>query len=431
MESLWKRETIVPSFVPLSGEIKTDVLIIGGGMAGVLCALFLQRAGVDYCLVEAGEIGSGVTGGTTAKLTVQHGLIYHKIEKKYGLEAAARYYRINREALEQYRLLCKEIPCEFEEQDNYVYSTESRRSLEREAEVLEFIGADMVFREELSLPISTCGAVMFPKQAQFHPLKFLAGVTRGLHIYEHTKVLELQGKTVVTNRGTIHADKIIIATHFPMLNKHGMYFMKLYQHRSYVIGLKDAVKGNGMYVAEEKNGVSFRNAGELLLLGGGAHRTGKPGGSYTELREWASLHYPRATETVHWATQDCMSLDSIPYIGPYSKRNEDLYVATGFNKWGMTSSMVAAVILSDMVLGKKNEYAGVFSPSRSMLGGQLFLNMGEAVAGLFSLSTKRCPHMGCALKWNKAEHSWDCPCHGSRFDEDGCLLNNPANDGLK
>lgn len=431
MQSLWENEVVLPSFAPLGGERKTDVLIIGGGLAGVLCAYYLQKAGVDYCLVEAEEVGAGVTGNTTAKITVQHGLIYRKIERKYGLEAAAKYLRINQQAMEQYRALCKDLDCDFEEKDNYVYSVENRNKLEQEMEILDYIGADAVFREKIMLPISTCGAVMFPKQAQFHPLKFLAGIIRDLRIYEHTKVLEFQGKTVYTNRGKILADKIIVATHFPMLNKHGGYFMKLYQHRSYVIGLKDASKVDGMYVDEDKKGFSFRNAGKYLLLGGGAHRTGKQGGNYTELRQTAAFYYPRATEVAHWATQDCMSLDSIPYIGPYSKRTEGLYVATGFNKWGMTSSMVAAMLLSDMVLDKRNEYARLFSPSRSMSGGELFVNLAETTAGLFSFSKKRCPHLGCALKWNSVEHSWDCPCHGSRFSEEGRLLNNPSNGDLK
>ncbi len=209
-----------------------------------------------------------------------------------------------------------------------------------------------------------------------------------------------------------------------------MYFLKLYQHRSYVIGLKGAPKMDGIYVDEDKKGFSFRTAGDLLLLGGGSHRTGRKGGSYTELRRAAALFYPEATETVHWATQDCMSLDSLPYIGPYSKRTDGIYVATGFHKWGMTSAMVAAILLKDFVIERKNEDAKLFSPSRSMLSGQLFLNLAEAAAGMLSFSKKRCPHLGCALKWNEQEHSWDCPCHGSRFCEDGSLLNNPSNSDL-
>lgn len=429
--SLWEKDTELPAFESLNGEKKTEVLIIGGGLAGILCAYFLQKLGVEYCLVEADKIGAGITGHTTAKITAQHGLIYHKIAGKYGLEAAARYLEINRMALENYRVLCKEMQCDFAEKDNFVYSIENREKLEREMKVLERLGADAKFTEVLPLPFPTYGAVSFPKQAQFHPLKFLAGISKNLVIYEHTKVREFRGKTVVTDKGKITAKQIIVATHFPMLNKHGGYFLKLYQHRSYVLGLKNAPSLEGMYVDEEKKGFSFRNAGDYLLFGGGSHRTGKQGGSYTELRQAAAVYYPQAKEVFHWAAQDCMTLDSLPYIGKYAKGTKGLYVATGFNKWGMTSSMAAAMILSDMLLGKENDNVRVFSPSRGILSGQLFLNLAESTAGLLSFSKKRCPHLGCALKWNREEHSWDCPCHGSRFDADGHLLDNPANGDLE
>lgn len=224
---------------------------------------------------------------------------------------------------------------------------------------------------------------------------------------------------------------VLIATHFPMLNKHGAYFMKLYQHRSYVSALKGVPQLPGMFVDEDKKGFSFRNAGDCLLLGGGSHRTGKQGGSYTEVRGAAERFYPGAKEVCRWAAQDCMSPDGIPYIGEYSKGSHNIYVATGFNKWGMTSAMVAGKLLADLILEKKSEYKALFSPSRPALTLQVAVNMGESLLGLLSFSKKRCPHLGCALKWNKEEHSWDCPCHGSRFGENGVLLNNPANDNLK
>ena len=206
--------------------------------------------------------------------------------------------------------------------------------------------------------------------------------------------------------------------------------MKLYQHRSYCLALENVPPLRGMYVDESETGLSFRMNGDLLILGGGSHRTGKQGGNWAELEAFAAKHYPNARIRCRWATQDCMTLDGIPYIGPYSRRTPDLYVATGFNKWGMTSSMVAANILTDLVCGRDNPYEKVFSPSRSILHPQLAVNGFEAVANLLSFSKKRCPHMGCALKWNPQEHSWDCPCHGSRFEEDGKRIDNPATDDL-
>ena len=205
----------------------------------------------------------------------------------------------------------------------------------------------------------------------------------------------------------------------------------MYQHRSYVLALSNAPDIDGMYVDSDKKGMSFRNYKDLLLLGGGGHRTGKNGGNYAKLREFARQYYPYAEETCAWAAQDCISLDDIPYIGNYSPKTPNLYVAAGFNKWGMTGAMSAAMLLTDKVLGKNKMLFDVFSPSRSILKPRLITNTLETAANLITPSAKRCPHLGCALKWNPAERSWDCPCHGSRFAEDGKLLDNPANGNLK
>jgi len=247
-------------------------------------------------------------------------------------------------------------------------------------------------------------------------------------MFEHTKVQELAPGKAITNHGVISAGKIIIATHFPLLNKHGGYFLKLYQHRSYVLALKNAPQMDGMYVDEANDGLSFRTYGDLLLLGGGGHRTGKRGGNWRELEAFAAKHYPKAQIAAKWAAQDCMSLDGVPYIGQYAKTTPNLYVATGFNKWGMTSSMTAAMILSDLVQGKESPHAHIFAPDRTSLRPQLAANIAESTLNLLTPTVPRCPHMGCALKYNPAEHSWDCPCHGSRFSEKGELLDNPATD---
>ena len=187
----------------------------------------------------------------------------------------------------------------------------------------------------------------------------------------------------------------------------------------------------GMYVDEAEGGLSFRSSGNLLLLGGGGHRTGKRGGGWNELSACARKYYPDAREIFRWATQDCMTLDGLPYVGPYSSGTPNLYTATGFNKWGMTSSMAAAMLLSDLVQDKENPYAELFSPARTSLRPQLAANLLKSAAGLLTPTTPRCPHMGCALKYNPQERSWDCPCHGSRFGEDGRLLDNPATDDLR
>ena len=430
MRLLWKATVSLPEFPELVGDIRTDVLIVGGGIAGILTAYLLHEKGVKYVLVEKGRICSGTTGNTTAKITFQHGLIYDKILKSDGTEAARKYLAANRAAFDKYAELCGKTDCDYEIKDNYVYSTDDRRKLEKEVEALEKIGYIADLCENVPLPVKTVGAVKFPDQAQFNPLKFLSSVAEGLNIYENTFVREMRGNTAVTDKGKIRADTVIAATHFPFINKHGSYFLKLYQHRSYVIALENAQDVNGMYVDECDTGLSFRNYEGLLLLGGGGHRTGKKGGNWAELRAFAAKKYPDSREKHFWATQDCMSLDGIPYIGRYSAKTHGFYVASGFNKWGMTGSMTAAMLLSDMILGKRNGFASVFDPSRSIVKPQLFINGAEAVCNLLTPSKKRCPHLGCALKWNEAERSWDCPCHGSRFTEHGRVLDNPANGDL-
>lgn len=418
-------------FERLQGDIKTDVLIIGGGIAGILCAYMLKQAGVDCVLLEKGEICSGITKDTTAKITLQHGLIYNKMINRYGYERAKLYVKAQEKALREYSKLCKQIPCDYETRDNYVYSLKSRARVENELDALMRLGVKADFSKNLSLPFKVEGAARVFNQAQFNPLKLIYGIAKDLPIYENTKVLELKPNEAITSYGNVACEKIIIATHFPILNKHGGYFLKMYQHRSYVLSLENAQEIDGMYVDENEKGMSFRSYKGLLLLGGGGHRTGKKGGGWHELEEFKERYYENAQITEKWAAQDCITLDSMPYIGQYSKKTPDLYVATGFNKWGISSSMVSAMLLTDLVKGKENDFEAVFSPSRSIMHPRLFSNMASSIAGLITPTTPRCPHLGCALRYNKEEHSWDCPCHGSRFKESGEVIDNPATDDKK
>ena len=228
MDSIWTKTAQPPQFDTLRSDLKTDVLIIGGGLAGVLCAYKLAQAGVDCALVEADRVGGGITKNTTAKVTFQHGLICDKLIREFGADRARLYLEANQKALEEYRALCISFNCDFEEKDAFVYSLDDRKKLDRELNALGKLGFGAELVEQVPLPFSTAGAVKFPRQAQLHPLKFIAAVAKDLRIYEHTKVLELAPGKAVTHGGTISADKIIIATHFPILNKHGGYFLKLY-----------------------------------------------------------------------------------------------------------------------------------------------------------------------------------------------------------
>ena len=428
IRSIWTEQIEKPQFRAQEGNKNTDVLIVGGGIAGVLCAYKLKAAGVDCVLAEAKEICSGITENTTAKITFAHGLIYDKLIRKIGEEKARLYLLAEKKALEEYAKLSENIDCDFEKKDSYVYSLTDAKKIEREISALKRLGVDAEFSKAEELPFEVKGAVRVKGQATFHPLKFLYETAKDLPIYENTKIIGFKPGKAVTNNGEINFKKLVVATHFPLLNKHGLYPLKLFQHRSYVIALKNLQTLVGIYVDESDTGMSFRNYGDLLLLGGGGHRTGKRGGSWQELEGFAKKYYPGAEIVAKWATQDCMTLDGSPYIGRYSNATPDVFVATGFNKWGMTNALVSANIITDLILEKKNPYLEVFSPMRSILHPQLFINAFESLFGILTPTVPRCPHLGCALKYNRAEHSWDCPCHGSRFSESGELIDNPATD---
>lgn len=434
MESVWTATVKREIYDELKDDIKTDVLVIGGGIAGILSAYMLTQAGVECVLVEADRICRGITKNTTAKITSQHGLIYDKLAREFDIDTARMYLEANEKAIDEYRKLCSHIECSFEEKPAFVYTMDKPHAIEKELKTLQKIGFNAKYEEELPIPLLIECGIRFANQAQFNPLKFLFALSKKIRVFEKTKVVELKKESVngssvltaVTNNGKISAKKIIVATHFPFINKHGVYFLKMYQHRSYVIAVKNVPRVKGMYVDENDKGMSFRDYEDLVLIGGGSHRTGKKGGNWAEIETFAARRYPKSEEMYRWATQDCMTLDGMPYIGLYSENTPDMYVTTGFNKWGMTSAMAGAMILRDMITGKQNDYAEIFSPSRTIIRPQLLVNAFESTAGLLTPTVPRCPHLGCALKYNKDERSWDCSCHGSRFTEEGQLIDNPA-----
>ncbi len=476
MKSVWSESCKFRKREALNKDIKTDVLVIGAGIAGILTAYMLKQKGRDVVLIDAAEIASGNTKNTTAKITSQHDLIYSKLITEFGEEKARQYAKANELAIKKYKEIIedKRIECDFEEKPAYVYSLNEVDVLKEEAKVAKNLGIDAEFVDEANLPFKIKGALKFNNQAQFNPLKFLRGISNELVIYENTRALEIKENLVVTSGGNITANNIVVATHYPIMNAPGYYFMKMHQERSYVLALENTSEIDGMYIDLNKEGYSFRTYNNLLLLGGISHRTGEneEGGSYDELRKVAKKLYPKAKEKYYWSAQDCMTIDGIPYIGRYSSETPNIYVATGFNKWGMTSSMVSAMIISDMILEKENDFSEIFSPRRFDLslsinniandlietaknfiaqkvsipsseiehiknghGGIIEYN-GEKVGVYkdkegkkFFVSTK-CTHLGCQLSWNADELTWDCPCHGSRFDYKGRLIGSPATKDL-
>ena len=311
MRSVWEN-TERPVFPALDGDITTDVLIIGGGMAGLLCALLLDRAGIRYTLAEADRICGGVTAGTTAKITLQHGFFADRLIRRFGYERAKMYVDANAAALWEYRDLCAGLDCGFAAADNIVFTRRNRKLAETEAAALDKLGVRAEVLDSLPVPVDCTGAVLVRDQAQFHPLRFAFAAAQGLNIYEHTRVVSVSPGMVQTEHGRIRAERIIIATHFPMLNGRGLYFMKLFQHRSYMLALENAPPVPAMIVDESPKGMTFRQHGDLLLLGGSGSRTGKRSGGWDDLRQFAKRFAPDARETAHWAAQDCMTLDGVP-----------------------------------------------------------------------------------------------------------------------
>ncbi len=472
MDSIWTESCRIPHRKPLQQNIKTQVAVIGAGLAGILTAYQLQAQGKKVAVLEADRIGSGQTSGTTAKITSQHGLIYHKLISQFGPEKAAQYARINQLAIETYFKLAAEyhIRCDLERKPAYLYTTGDPEPLIQETAAAQKLGLPASYVRDLSLPFPVTGAVCFDYQAQFHPLKFIKAISDDLTVYEMTPVRTVKDHTVFTDRYQVLADQIVFACHFPFLNIPGYYFARMHQERSYVIALKYAPSLEGMYLSIDQPAYSFRNAQNLLLLGGSGHRTGKntEGGCYQALLNAAARWFPSAKEAARWSAQDCIPLDGVPYIGQFSADTPDWYVATGFQKWGMTSSMAASLLLSHQILqGSPLPEAEIFSPQRFPLAAvpKLLSNSAQAVEGLarqtFTVPRKfadeilpgcgkivqvngektgvykdpdgtiycvdvRCPHLGCQLEWNPDEKSWDCPCHGSRFDYTGKLLSGPA-----
>ncbi len=477
MESVWSKSVNFKKREALNKDIECEVAVIGAGITGILIGYVLQKDNKDVVIIEGKTICSGNTKNTTAKITSQHDVIYNKLIKEFGVERARQYAQGNEAAIKEYKKIIEEedIDCDFEEKDAYVYSLESNDELIAEYEAVKKLGIDAELTNKVKLPFDVKTSLKFRNQAQFNPLKFLSQLSEKLKIYENTMAIDIKDNIVITDKGEIKAKYIVVATQFPFLNMPGYYFMRMHQDRSYVIALENADNVDGMYIDLNKKGYSFRNYKDLLLLGGESQRTGENenGGAYDAIRRFAKSIYPNAKEKYHWSAQDCIPIDNIPYIGLYSKSLENVYVATGFKKWGMTTSMLSAMIIRDMILGKENEFAEIFSPTRfdmtaSMKNaandlaitaknfiaqkvsipeehledieegyGKIIELNGDKIGvykdndGKVYYVTTKCPHLGCELKWNEDELSWDCPCHGSRFNYKGEWIQGPATKPLK
>ncbi|MCQ4635446.1 FAD-dependent oxidoreductase [Anaerovorax odorimutans] len=440
-KSIWQKTIEQKNYPQLSSTIKREAVVVGGGLAGILTAYFLQSRGVDVAVLEADRVGSGQTANTTAKITSQHGAVYHRLIAWFGEDGAGEYALRNQKAIEDYaQIISKErIDCDFQRLPAYLYTKKQRQVLKQEEAAARSLGVPCRFHNETELPFEIGGALEFENQAQFHPLKFLTALGEKLEIYEKTPVLKVEGKRIFTPRGGVLAGTIVFATHYPFINRPGYYFMRMHQERSYAAALENAQPLKGMYYGIDADfGWSFRCAREKLVMGGCNHRTGMIPGEdpYRQLSKQAKILWPESRISDCWSAQDCMTADHIPYIGKFSHKTPDWYVATGFNKWGMTHSMVSARLLTEKILDRSAGKKSIFSPRRFKWSrGTAAMLKDGAISGknlflAWAGAAPKCPHLGCRLNWNPYEKKWECQCHGSRFDEDGALLAGPSQTDL-
>lgn len=488
--SYWITSSKPKNFPELKDNVTVDVAIIGGGIAGISTAYLLSQAGLKVAVIEANHILQGTTGHTTAKLTSQHSFIYAKLIKEQGEELARQYAKANDTAIHTIAKIAAEngIECDFIWQSAHLYTTQDKYLKEIEDEIIaaRSLGIKADFIEAINLPITIKGAMRFSEQAQYHPVKFLRGladliIKNASNIYENTEAIQILENEVISRQGyRVKADKIVIATHYPFFDGGGFFFSRIYQDRTYILGI--TIDGNfpeGYYINAETPTRSLRSQPlekkkELVLVAGEHHKSGQ--GQDTDIHYQNLLNFAHETFKVtdvlyRWSTQDCMTLDGIPYIGNLTPRSPNIYVATGFNKWGMTNGMAAGLIISDLIIKGQNEWAKIYSPQRitpsaiksfiienvnvakNFIKGKLEnfeeeidIEVGEAAlievegnrigvykdedARLYMVDTT-CTHLGCELNWNSAEKSWDCPCHGSRFSYKGEIIAGPAIEPLK
>jgi len=489
MSSLWIETTKNGlNLKPLEGDEETEICVIGAGLFGLTTAYYLTLLGKKVTVVEKGDFGEKVSGNTTGKITSQHGLFYDHLIKDYGEEYARKYLEANEEGIKNIKdIIEKEkIECDFSERKAYVYALKQDevQDIEKEVEAVKKIGKDAKLVTETDLPFKVKAAIEFDGQAQFHARKYMIGLAKSIlrenKIYNFTTVTDVKKEgeifTVFTDRGNINAKYVVLATHYPIINAPGFHFLKMYQSTSYIIAIETESKlPQGMYINEKPPIYSFRTATyndkDILLIGGSDHKTGEPipdNSKYEDLEKKAKGWYPDCKVLFKWNTRDCISLDKIPYIGEFSNLMSNMYIGTGFKKWGMAFSNIAAKIVTDKIMGKQNKYEETFTATRlkpiknrwevkNMVkesvesialnkfkieshsideiendnGGIVKIdddNVGvyKDKDGKIYVVNPVCTHLGCLLSWNNLDKTWDCPCHGSRFDYMGRNLYEPA-----
>ncbi|MFC6768721.1 FAD-dependent oxidoreductase [Natrinema soli] len=509
-ESLWLATTPTTEYGPLEDGLEVDVAIVGGGITGLTAAIELTEAGRSVAVIEADRIVESTTGHTTAKLTSQHGLIYDTLLSEFGPEKARQYADSNEAAIDavERRVDDEGIDCDFRRTAAYTYAASSADvdRIRDEVDAARRLDLPAAYVEETPLPFDVPGAIRFDGQAQFHPRKYLLAIAEeihgdGSHVFEETRALEVDPGSpcrVETERGEVVADDVVVATHFPVLDRAG-YFARMHPHRAYLLAVRVAETPlEGMFYSTDSPPATMRtyspcasvgsgsdggdsDDGELLLVGGQSHKPGIDGPPtserYRRCEAFAREHFDVESIEYRWSTMDYSPVDDVPFIGKIDPLSEHVYVGTGFKGWGMTTGTAAGMLLADLIVQGSSPWADVFDPQRftPKASAKSFLEENATVGGSFvgdriksllaalgadgtadlppgdarvvrrasqpvglyreeegtvHAVSATCPHMGCLVRWNDAEETWDCPCHGSRFTHEGEVLSGPAVEGL-
>ena len=420
--SIWLENIKMNEFPILNNDMSTDVLIIGGGISGILCAYELKKRNIDCVVLEKGKIGQATSKDTTAFLTIHHEKLYVDLINELGKDKAKEYLCLNQGALDKYKELSKEFDFDYKEESSIIYTYEEIDKIFKERDVLLDLGIEAEIINELPLKLNIKAGLKVNNCATIHPLKLINELSKGLTIYEETKIVKLKKNRAITNRGNyISFSNVVICTHYPIHNVKGLYFPRLTQRKSYVVNLKhDQIEG--MYTNLEDRGLYYRIYYNNLIVGGNDRDTKET--CIHNFLERIKATFPNNEILNYWSGQDCITLDGVPYIGRFDAFHDNYYVVTGFNLWGYTWAMASSKIIADL-LEKRKKYPLV-DPLRVIINKQLFSNLGTSFKNLFTFRRPRCSHMGCALNYNKEERVYECPCHGSRFDKQGNVLNEPA-----
>lgn len=492
-QTFWKDSISFPDFPKLKESIKTDTAIVGGGITGITAAYLLSKEGIKVTLIDAGDLLNGVTGHTTAKITAQHGMIYDEFIQHFGAEKASLYYQACMDAkkLIEDTIQTHHIDCDYSQEDAYIFtnSDEYVPQLETEKKAYDQLDIPGELINSMPLDIPVKSVLKMKNQAQFHPLKYLKvlvdeAVNNGLQIYGNTTAVDIEYNkhpTIITrDECRINCNYVIQASHYPFYDGQGFYPTRMYPERAYIIAVKTPEKfPGGMYINAESPSRSIRSVNmdgeDLWLIVGENHKTGQGKSTmkhYEALQDYAEKHFGISEFVYRWSAQDLTTMDKLPYIGSVTKNEENVYVATGYRKWGMTNGTIAAKIITDRILGNDNPYSDLFTPSRFQADPSVrkFARMNADVAKhlisgkleytndnikdlepddatvtrikgkrtgvyksqdnqLYAIDTT-CKHLGCEVNWNSGDRTWDCPCHGSRYSYNGEVIEGPAKEPL-